>query len=142
MVKDELMEGLKLAVLKGESLEHAMATFYNAGYKKEDIEEAAASSTMPVSPIIPKEQPAPISASQQPAKPLVQPQIIQIASNYATTPPKKPKSSSTIITIMLSIFLILLLAVLAALIMFRSQISNLLSGFWVALFYGFRIIFP
>ena len=134
MVKEELMEGLRLAVLKGESLEHAMATFYNAGYKKEDIEEAAASTTMPIPIVINRVQPAPVAPPQQPTKPLVQPQIIQIASNYPTTPAKKSKTSSTLITIVLSVFLVLLLAVLAALIMFRNQISSLLGGFWRALF--------
>ena len=37
----EIFEGLKSALGKGENLELAMITFYNAGYKKEEIEEAA-----------------------------------------------------------------------------------------------------
>ena len=41
MVKEELVSGIKMAVAEGESLENAMATFYNAGYLKDDIEEAA-----------------------------------------------------------------------------------------------------
>lgn len=41
MVRQDILGGLKLAVSKGESLKHAMITFYNAGYKKEDIEGAA-----------------------------------------------------------------------------------------------------
>lgn len=41
MIKEDICGGLKLAVSKGESLKQAMITFYNAGYKKEDIESAA-----------------------------------------------------------------------------------------------------
>lgn len=41
MVRDEIKEGLKEAVNRGESLRQAMVSFYNAGYKKQDIEEAA-----------------------------------------------------------------------------------------------------
>lgn len=41
MVNEGILGGLKLALSKGESLKQAMMTFYNAGYKKEEIEEAA-----------------------------------------------------------------------------------------------------
>jgi|SRR3989344_998479 len=41
MVNSEILSGLKYAISKGESLEKAMLSFYNAGYRKEEIEEAA-----------------------------------------------------------------------------------------------------
>lgn len=41
MVKEEIVEGLRQAISKKESLEQAMTSFYNAGYAKEEIEEAA-----------------------------------------------------------------------------------------------------
>jgi len=41
MISEEILGGLKLALSKGETLRQAMMSFYNAGYKKEDIEEAA-----------------------------------------------------------------------------------------------------
>ena len=41
MVRQDILGGLKLALSKGQSLESAMQSFYNSGYKKEDIEEAA-----------------------------------------------------------------------------------------------------
>ena len=41
MVREEIVAGLRQAISKGESLEKAMISFYNAGYTKEDIEEAA-----------------------------------------------------------------------------------------------------
>jgi hypothetical protein len=41
MTKEDIIGGLFMALQKGESLERAMMTFFNAGYKKEDIEAAA-----------------------------------------------------------------------------------------------------
>jgi hypothetical protein len=41
MVNEEIIGGLISALSRGEPLQQAMMTFYNAGYKKEDIEEAA-----------------------------------------------------------------------------------------------------
>ena len=41
MVNQGILGGLKLALSKGESLKQAMMSFYNAGYKKQKIEEAA-----------------------------------------------------------------------------------------------------
>jgi len=41
MVNDEIVGGLKSALERGYSLEKAMLTFFNSGYKREEIEEAA-----------------------------------------------------------------------------------------------------
>jgi hypothetical protein len=41
MANEEIMGGLISALSRGESLENAMMTFYNAGYKKEEIEDSA-----------------------------------------------------------------------------------------------------
>lgn len=41
MVNQEILGGLRHALNRGESLEKSMFSFYNAGYKKEEIEEAA-----------------------------------------------------------------------------------------------------
>lgn len=41
MINEEILGGLKSALERGSSLESAMRTFYNSGYKKEEIEEAA-----------------------------------------------------------------------------------------------------
>jgi hypothetical protein len=38
---DDILGGLKAAIERGEALKDAMMSFYNAGYAKEDIEEAA-----------------------------------------------------------------------------------------------------
>lgn len=53
MVKQEILEGLRNALARGSTLEKAMVSFWNAGYPKEEIEEAAkalqehSSQTMP-----------------------------------------------------------------------------------------------
>jgi len=41
MSNEFILEGLKNALNKGQSLKDAMMSFYNAGYKKEEIEKAA-----------------------------------------------------------------------------------------------------
>ena len=41
MAKEEIVEGLKAAIAKGESLNKAMMSFYNSGYSKQDVEDAA-----------------------------------------------------------------------------------------------------
>lgn len=41
MVNEEILGGLKSALSRGETLKQAMMSFYNSGYKKEEIEEAA-----------------------------------------------------------------------------------------------------
>ena len=38
---DDIVGGLKAAIERGEELKEAMMTFYNAGYSKKEIEEAA-----------------------------------------------------------------------------------------------------
>ncbi|MEK6824122.1 MAG: hypothetical protein AABY06_03745 [Nanoarchaeota archaeon] len=39
MVNEEILGGLRHALNRGESLEKAMISFYNAGYRKDEIEE-------------------------------------------------------------------------------------------------------
>jgi hypothetical protein len=41
MIREDILGGLKLAILRGGTLKDAMMSFYNAGYTKEEIESAA-----------------------------------------------------------------------------------------------------
>lgn len=41
MVRQDIVYGLKNAMQKGHSLKEAMQSFYNAGYNKQEVEEAA-----------------------------------------------------------------------------------------------------
>lgn len=92
MVNEEIFGGLASALYRGESLQRAMMTFYNAGYKKEEIEEAARAlhsqragqpttqQTTPIQPI-----PGTIAPSQKPIEKKTiktQPQPRQKVSGY------------------------------------------------------------
>jgi adenosylmethionine-8-amino-7-oxononanoate aminotransferase len=41
MAKEEIVNGIKVALDKGQSLRDAMISFFNSGYKREDINDAA-----------------------------------------------------------------------------------------------------
>ena len=63
-MNEEIFGGLKSAVERGESLQKAMMTFYRAGYKKEEIEEAAKYlSQIPIEPVLSSSQISVNSAS-------------------------------------------------------------------------------
>ena len=62
VIKEEILGGLRVALAKGEPLRKAMMSFYNSGYAKKDIEEAARALYSPQfqQPIIqPQVQPRP-----------------------------------------------------------------------------------
>ncbi len=67
MINEDILGGLKSALERGQPLQKAMVSLYTAGYKREEIEEAARSlagvseETVPVAPIAPKVIPVPIS---------------------------------------------------------------------------------
>jgi len=112
MVNEEILGGLKSAINRGESLKRAMMTFYNAGYKKEEIEEAArvfnerpAETQTQVAVVKqksnffgnlfskkPEQKPVPskeISIPTAPVEPVSKPSP-QIVSNYGEKPEQKP----------------------------------------------------
>jgi len=133
MVKEEIFEGLKVALAKGESLQRAMMSFFNAGYSKEEIEEAARYLQAPQTPSQPQspQQAKPQTAQpvqQQPRQqtlpkpqPLLQPpkQTVQKVSAYEG----KPKSTGVIVTGILIFFLILLFGVLVAVFLFKDELA-------------------
>ncbi len=133
----EILEGLKQAVSKGESLQRAMGTFYNAGYSKSEIEEAAREVQMQQSP-----HPTQIASQIQPrpekpkfnSGPTVQkissylpektPAPKQTISNYEQTP--KPKGKWLLI--LLVVILLILLGGLAALFIFKQDVLNFIAN--------------
>ncbi|MBD3247246.1 hypothetical protein GF378_01345 [Candidatus Pacearchaeota archaeon] len=95
MVNQEIVEGLRTALGRGYSLEQAMMSFFNAGYKKEDIEEAArALYTHPSQPLshpgkaTPKEAKKPINYKSQPMETHPQQQKTQQISKPKKMPQK------------------------------------------------------
>ncbi len=131
MVKEEILEGLKMAIAKGEPLRKAMMSFYNAGYPKEDIEESARALQIPQ---IPQTQTKPV---QQPLQTPTQPKqvyqkipapvqipVVQRVSGYG----EKPSRLSTIMIFVLVFFLLFLFGVLVAVFLFKEELSQFFNN--------------
>ncbi len=130
MPKEELVEGIRQAVSKGEAIEKAMMSFYNSGYTKQDIEEAAAASQQGFFQQGSQQGKQTAQPGIMQPRPQVQPGVVQRVSSYG----KKPERGSLTITIVLVVVLLLLLGALAAVILFKSEISSFFSGLvWAAL---------
>ena len=112
-----ILGGLKGALARGESLRQAMMSFYNAGYKKEEIEEAARALQR-------EEQTQPIQQKQPLKQKIPQPKTIQRVSDYPSYPIKKPLSKRKISLVLLIIFLAILLGALVALFFFKEQVLD------------------
>jgi len=101
MPKEEIIAGLKQAIERGSSLEQAKQSFINAGYSREEVEEAASSFKGVITQYSQIQQPQQLSQlpSQQP----------QQMPQQKIKKPKKPKKIIFLVTIL--IFLLILLAV-------------------------------
>ncbi len=142
MVRQDILGGLRAAKLRGQTLKQSMMSFYRAGYKKQDIEEAARAfqkeGLRPVATQIPKKtqkksgiksQIKPtqkISNYGEKSKQEKKPELKQVqkVSNYDTTI-KQKKDSSIIILV---IVLILLLAGLAGIFIFRESVIDFFNN--------------
>ena len=145
MAREELVEGLKRALSNGDSLGQAMQSFYNAGYEKNEVEEAARALQMQAvqrQPIQPQQRQQP---KQQPKNPTnLPPQIIMSqkqkpqASSFGQKMQKpiqkisdyefknsNPRKTAIII---LSIILILLIGLVAVLFVFKDQFLNFFAN--------------
>ena len=131
MVRQDIVAGLKLATEKGESLMQAMISFYNAGYKENEIEEAAQSiqqnqpQIYQSAPAIQQTQQSGIvqqTASGQTITPqkILPTNTLQNVSSYGI---KKTTSKTTIIV--LGAVLLVLLILLASLFIFKDKILGL-----------------
>ena len=67
MVREDILGALKSALIRGETLKRAMMTLYNAGYKKNEIEESAAALQQIIQQQTPVAQAKPLQLIQQPA---------------------------------------------------------------------------
>jgi len=146
MVREDILGGLSSALARGQSLKQAMMSFYNAGYVKGEIEEAAkalnSGITSQPKPIQQPPQTIPqqntptqvstpavqkISAyGAQPQQQIVPQQVLQkqpIAQNVsAYGQPQKPKGKLAIFVLVF--FLILLLGALATLFFFKDELLS------------------
>ena len=108
MVKEDIIRGLEGAMSRGESLEKAMYSFYNAGYKKEDVEEAARTLSLHLSQqesLIPRSinffsRAMPKASVQKPVvskypEPVPEVGEMEVPVQLKSTPPAIPKQTLT-----------------------------------------------
>jgi hypothetical protein len=140
MVNQEILEGLRTALARGYPLQTAMMSFFNAGYKKEEIEEAArALYAHPAQPLSHPEKPSapedhkeerpvltkPLPTTPTTAKPEPEKEkpVVEAKAEISKYEEKtKPKGKLKIILLIIS--LIVLLGALAAIFVFKEQIIN------------------
>ena len=86
-MEQTIIEGIKQALARGQTLQQAMESFYYAGYSKEDIENAARAfqGTQPASPQTSAQQTAPVKKLK--TNTLFSKKPVQKVSNYE---PAKP----------------------------------------------------
>jgi len=122
MVNQEIFEGLKQAISRGEALRSAMMSFYNAGYPKADIEDAARLVQAERANQI-QSQHSEVQEAEQKLKNFgqqIQQSTIQKISGYEE---KKPKNTKAIITIVvLAIILITLIGVLVSMFLYKEKV--------------------
>lgn len=140
-MREDILEGLKFAMSKGETLQNAMLSFYNSGYQKEEIEEAARALQMQqLGQPIPQTSPAPttdqqsvsqpqqISQTSVPEKPKGKmQQIIEKIIPFGKTSPGQPvvkESPKTLAIILLGLVLFLLLFALIGVLVFKKDIVS------------------
>jgi len=139
-VKDEIIAGIKNGLERGESLDQAMQTFINAGYKSVEIREAANSLTGGTTPIVtgaqntvsassPSElipqttsagQPQTAPANQTNASPANIPSIPSLSKKSAGKDTKK--------IVLLVVLLLFLIGILIAAILFKDTILKAFSS--------------
>lgn len=95
MVRQDILGALRLSITNGETLKQAMQRLYNAGYKKEEIEEAAKVVQIEQYQQTPQ---TPVQSKQQtPVQPIPKNQIpstsqsIQKVSSYGQTKTSSPQ---------------------------------------------------
>jgi hypothetical protein len=130
MAKDELVEGIKRATQKGESLKDAMMSFLNAGYKKEDIEDAARivqsgdySNDSNVEII--KESVSKVTSTENvPSAPAT----VQKISDYSGKDASLMNPKKKLFLIILFSFLLLVGISIASLLIFKDKFISLMAG--------------
>lgn len=152
MVRDDIVGGLKVALSKGHSLQEAMQSFYNAGYDKPEIEEAArflqsnnissqSTSSIPISQDRPVQDKRPYSESNdkqlRDKRPIIKPndkpiqftmqKVSQYQDNRVRTQPLPKKKRHTFLIIFLIILLLLLIGAGVAIFIFKDEVLSFLN---------------
>ncbi|PIO08762.1 hypothetical protein COU59_00290 [Candidatus Pacearchaeota archaeon CG10_big_fil_rev_8_21_14_0_10_34_12] len=142
-MNNEIAEGIKFAMSRGESLQQAMQTFYNAGYSRQEVEEAAKAMQYqlhqekeqgihavhpefkkPVDMEMKKE----VVKSQEPKKTEVKsplPSIQKISGYESSTQGQNPRKK---MIILVSILLGVLILIFAGIFFFKDTLLGLLGN--------------
>ncbi len=116
-MNDEIAEGIKIAIERGESLEEAIQSFINAGYNPNEVREAANSLTdgaaIPLISEIPENKLSEISSPQK---------------NLNEIPKENKKKIIWIILIF--ILLILILTIIISLVFFKPELTKFINNFF------------
>ncbi len=149
MAREDIIGGLKVALSKGETLEEAMQSFYNSGYKKEEIEEAARvlqsggfqqqlANTIEAKPIVkalqlqpPIQQPI-IQQNSPVQQPILPPQPTFSAQQQIIAPKQnvsayESKKRPDVVTVLLILILLILLGILVSVFLFKDQLVEFLN---------------
>src|SRR3989344_7659558 len=129
MANQDIVNGLRQALARGESLKQAMITFYNAGYKKEEIEDAAreiqGNQRLQYSSQTQYQQPATFTQQpqyQQPTQP-----IQKVSSYTSTTGQVEGKKWGSKMVWILGSILVLLVISLSLAFAFKTQLIDFLT---------------
>ena len=125
-MKDDILEGLKNALSKGEQLQNAMQSFHNAGYEMKDIEEAAHELQLKMPQYFPKPNPVGVQVNQEiqnkeassPKPP------IQRVSNYE----QKQTNPKKIIVIVIVSLIVILVLFLGGIFLFRERLLEFFNN--------------
>jgi len=132
MAREELVEGIRMATEKGESLKDAMMSFLNAGYLKEDIEDAARIVQSGIS--IKEEKPLQKPAEESVEKITISenipsaPATVQKISDYSGKEDSKMNPQKKRLLIALLVFLGVIGIFLFLLLLFKEKFISLFTG--------------
>ncbi len=125
-MREDILGGLKSALIRGETLKKAMMTFYNSGYKKNDIEEAAAALQQMISQKVVIQEQTTIAKPVEKVVPKKSPQQLtsfQEVSNYGA-----PKRFNKVMVILLIFLLIVLLGILISIFLFKTELIEFFNN--------------
>lgn len=122
-INQDILEGIKYAVARGESLESAKITFKNSGYSEQEITEAV--NSFQGQPEEQEESNSFVNTTE-----VSKPRPVQKISNY-----ESEKSESIFqkkwFVVSLAILLVILLGALISLFLFRDEILSFINNLFV-----------
>jgi transcriptional regulator of heat shock response len=146
MVNEDIIGGLRSALTRGYSLDEAVLSFLNAGYKQKEIEEASqilqsqiTGTDISAQPIWTLEEEGEIKHQPELEYPIKEKPVI-LQKQFSNVPPKQVvtkgvaaytnqnTSRITTITIILAILLVVLLGILGLMYLFRTQIIDFFNS--------------